>query len=114
MTWCYKRALTTQIHYGKGYLGTKRGYRSNTYKGQNQSHIEENAKEKIFFGWDDGGDTTACWDFLSRDYFETISHFWSLGVLPHKFTIGMMKVIPKKPDKSHLKDYRPLTKLTII
>lgn len=48
---------------------------------------------------------TACWDFLSQDCIDMITHFWSTRV---------MKVIPKKTDKHHLKNWRPLTMLTII
>lgn len=43
-----------------------------------------------------------------------IYHFWNTGALPHNFIAGVMKVIPKKVDKRHLRDWRLLAMLTII
>lgn len=56
----------------------------------------------------------ACWSFMKEDCLGMIRHFWTIGRLPHNFTAGVMKVIPKKLEKQHLRDSRPLTMLTII
>lgn len=46
----------------------------------------------------------ACWTFISNDCEEMIKHFWSNKEFPHNFIFEVMKVIPKKPDKIHLRD----------
>lgn len=56
----------------------------------------------------------ACWSFLGNDLRKLICHFWNIGALLHRFTIGVMKVIPKKATKWRLHDWRPLTISTII
>lgn len=43
-----------------------------------------------------------------------IRDFWGTRTLAYHTTIGVMKVVPKKPDKQRMKDWRPLTMLQII
>lgn len=56
----------------------------------------------------------ASWSFIQADYVAMIKHFWEIDILSHSTTSGVMKLIPKKVDKSRLKDWRPLTMLPIV
>lgn len=56
----------------------------------------------------------ASWSFTQVCCLAMVQHFWATGDLPHSTTAGVMKVIPKKADKQKLKDWRPLTMLTIV
>lgn len=54
---------------------------------------------------------SVCWSFIDTDCMNMIKHYWSTGTMTHNFTIGVMKVVPKKIDKRNL---RLFTMLTII
>lgn len=56
----------------------------------------------------------ATWSFIQVDCLAMVQHFWDIGILPHNTIIGVMKAIPKKVDKWRLRDWRPLTMLTIV
>lgn len=55
----------------------------------------------------------ACWSFIISDFFDMITSFWESGVLYPGVNKGVIKLIPKKTDKIRLKDWRPLTMLSI-
>lgn len=54
----------------------------------------------------------ACWHFMGKDLLAMILKFWETGTLAYSVKDGLIKLIPKKADKRHLKDWRPLTMLT--
>lgn len=56
----------------------------------------------------------ALWSFIQAECVAMVRHFWTTRVLPHNTTVGVMKAIPKKENKWRLKDWRPLTMLTIV
>lgn len=56
----------------------------------------------------------ACWSFLGEDFLALVLAFWETTSLPHSFKTGVLKLIPKKPDRRFLKDWSPLTMLTIV
>lgn len=56
----------------------------------------------------------ASWSFIHFDCITMVQHFWRNKNLSHNTKFGVMKVVPKKADKRQLKDWRPLTMLSII
>jgi hypothetical protein len=48
----------------------------------------------------------------SPDIAAMIAKFWETKTMVYKIKEGVIKLIPKKVDKRHLKDWRPLTMLT--
>lgn len=56
----------------------------------------------------------ACWSFLGEDFLALVLTFWDTASLPRSFKTGVLKLIPKKPDRHFLKDWRPLAMLTAM
>lgn len=56
----------------------------------------------------------ANWNFIRADYIAMIQNFGNNRVLAYTTKTGVMKLVPKKDDKQRLKDWRPLTMLSIV
>lgn len=54
------------------------------------------------------------WAFISNDLFAFVLSFWSTCSLPDKVKEGVIKPVPKKPNKQWLANWRPLTMLTTL
>ncbi|CAM6129539.1 unnamed protein product [Calypogeia fissa] len=55
----------------------------------------------------------ACWQWMKQDCIDMIHAFWKDGLLTSQASTSVIKLIPKGGDRHFLKNWRPLTMLTI-
>lgn len=103
-----------KIHHSDGHPRAKSVNRSITHEWRDMNSNEAHAKGEIpRIGRGDGESSYSLLTLHLNYFINMIKHFWSTGELSHNFRSRVMKVIPKKLDKRHLRHWRPLTMLTV-
>jgi hypothetical protein len=46
-----------------------------------------------------------CWHFIKQDFLQMVLAFWETGELAYTIKEGVIKLLPKKPDKRRLRDW---------
>jgi hypothetical protein len=56
----------------------------------------------------------ACWHFIQHNFLQMVLAYWATGELAYTIKEGIIKLLPKKTNKRRLRDWRPLTMLTVV